>query len=192
MRTISSRPFELLWHMQVPGVVGFYGAGDVPGSNMIGPVLHDEELFATRRVTCVGQARSGAAPMAACCLVNRFTPGHIPIFYLLLTECCGDAPCSTEGMAPAEVLLQNTFAGALTHDMRRTSPALTSHVHAQALGVVVAETEAAARDGAALVAVTYADLPALMSIDDAVDAGSFFEVRRARCGARVRKHLQTC
>ena len=51
--------------------------------------------------------------------------------------------------------------------------------------MVVAETEAAARDGAALVAVTYAELPAIMSIDDAVDAGSFFEVRRARCGARA-------
>ena len=40
--------------------MGFFGAGDVPGSNMIGPVLHDEELFATRQVTCVGQARSPA------------------------------------------------------------------------------------------------------------------------------------
>lgn len=51
--------------------------------------------------------------------------------------------------------------------------------------MVVAETEAAARDGAALVAVTYADLPAVMSIDDAIDAGSFYEVRRACCGARA-------
>ncbi len=40
--------------------MGFFGAGDVPGSNMIGPVLHDEELFATRQVTCVGQARGPA------------------------------------------------------------------------------------------------------------------------------------
>lgn len=45
---------------QVEGVVGFFGAGDVPGSNKIGPVLHDEELFATRHVTCVGQARRPA------------------------------------------------------------------------------------------------------------------------------------
>jgi len=43
-------------------VVGFFGARDVPGSNMIGPVLHDEELFATRRVTCVGQARLNPPP----------------------------------------------------------------------------------------------------------------------------------
>lgn len=41
-------------------MVGFFGAEDVPGSNMIGPVLHDEELFATRHVTCVGQARCPA------------------------------------------------------------------------------------------------------------------------------------
>jgi xanthine dehydrogenase/oxidase len=39
------------------GVVGYYGAGDVPGDNMIGPVKHDEEVFATKEVTCVGQVR---------------------------------------------------------------------------------------------------------------------------------------
>ena len=57
-------------------MMGFYGAGDVPGSNMIGPVLHDEELFATRRVTCVGQARTDAAPLAACRLVCRLIPSQ--------------------------------------------------------------------------------------------------------------------
>ena len=45
------------------------------------------------------------------------------------------------------------------------------------LGVVVAGTEAAAREGAAAVAVQYADLPAVMSIDDAVAAGSMYEAR---------------
>jgi hypothetical protein len=39
------------------GVVGYYGADDVPGDNMIGPIMHDEEVFATKEVTCVGQVR---------------------------------------------------------------------------------------------------------------------------------------
>jgi hypothetical protein len=41
--------------MQVPGVAGFFCARDVPGSNWIGPVVADEEVFATTEVTCVGQ-----------------------------------------------------------------------------------------------------------------------------------------
>lgn len=41
--------------LAMPGVVGFFGADDVPGDNMIGPIMHDEEVFATKEVTCVGQ-----------------------------------------------------------------------------------------------------------------------------------------
>jgi hypothetical protein len=36
-------------------VVGFFSARDVPGSNLIGPVVADEEVFASEFVTCVGQ-----------------------------------------------------------------------------------------------------------------------------------------
>lgn len=39
----------------LPGVAGYFGADDVPGDNWIGPVKHDEEVFATKEVTCVGQ-----------------------------------------------------------------------------------------------------------------------------------------
>lgn len=39
-----------------PGFAGIFFAKDVPGDNMIGPVISDEELFATEFVTCVGQA----------------------------------------------------------------------------------------------------------------------------------------
>uniref|UniRef100_A0A383W3H7 xanthine dehydrogenase n=1 Tax=Tetradesmus obliquus TaxID=3088 RepID=A0A383W3H7_TETOB len=85
--------------LRLPGVVGFYSAKDVPGDNMIGPIMHDEEVFATDTVTCVGQV----------------------------------------------------------------------------IGVVVAETEPAARRGAKAVKVDYEDLPALISIDDAIAAGSFYE-----------------
>ncbi|KAG2241107.1 hypothetical protein Bca52824_090394 [Brassica carinata] len=37
------------------GFVGLFLAKDIPGDNMIGPVVADEELFATDVVTCVGQ-----------------------------------------------------------------------------------------------------------------------------------------
>uniref|UniRef100_A0A1D1XDN3 xanthine dehydrogenase n=1 Tax=Anthurium amnicola TaxID=1678845 RepID=A0A1D1XDN3_9ARAE len=38
-----------------PGFVGLFLYRDVPGSNRIGPVVRDEELFASEIVTCVGQ-----------------------------------------------------------------------------------------------------------------------------------------
>ncbi|XP_031281562.1 xanthine dehydrogenase 1-like isoform X2 [Pistacia vera] len=38
-----------------PGFVGIYFSEDVPGDNTIGPVVYDEELFASEVVTCVGQ-----------------------------------------------------------------------------------------------------------------------------------------
>ncbi|CAA6660108.1 unnamed protein product [Spirodela intermedia] len=38
-----------------PGFAGIFSYKDVPGSNCIGPVVHDEELFASEIVTCVGQ-----------------------------------------------------------------------------------------------------------------------------------------
>ncbi|KAI7982356.1 Xanthine dehydrogenase 1 [Camellia lanceoleosa] len=39
-----------------PGFAGIFFAKDVPGDNMIGPVISEEELFTTEFVTCVGQA----------------------------------------------------------------------------------------------------------------------------------------
>ena len=42
--------------LAMPGVVGFYSAKDVPGSHEIGPAFPDEECFAIKEVTCVGQA----------------------------------------------------------------------------------------------------------------------------------------
>lgn len=43
--------------LQMPGVAGFFAAKDVPGGNAIGAAAHDEEVFATEKVTCVGQVR---------------------------------------------------------------------------------------------------------------------------------------
>ncbi|KAM7523403.1 hypothetical protein LguiA_013305 [Lonicera macranthoides] len=39
-----------------PGCAGIFFAKDVPGDSFIGPVIADEELFASEYVTCVGQA----------------------------------------------------------------------------------------------------------------------------------------
>ena len=39
----------------MPGILGIYAADDVPGENNVGPVNHDEPLFATGEVLCVGQ-----------------------------------------------------------------------------------------------------------------------------------------
>ncbi|VAH17397.1 unnamed protein product [Triticum turgidum subsp. durum] len=38
-----------------PGFAGLFLSKDVPGSNHIGPIIHDEEVFASDIVTCVGQ-----------------------------------------------------------------------------------------------------------------------------------------
>lgn len=38
-----------------PGFAGIYLYKDIPGENNIGPVIADEELFASELVTCVGQ-----------------------------------------------------------------------------------------------------------------------------------------
>lgn len=53
-------------------MVGYYGASDVPGSNAIGPVQLDEEVFAKDKVTAVGQVRRGVrggrqGVMNVCC-----------------------------------------------------------------------------------------------------------------------------
>ncbi|XP_062084036.1 xanthine dehydrogenase 1-like [Humulus lupulus] len=80
-----------------PGFVGIYFANNVPGDNKIGPVIPDEELFASKFVTSVGQA----------------------------------------------------------------------------IGVVVADTHENAKLAARRVHVEYAELPAILSIQDAIDAKSF-------------------
>nr|XP_055027656.1 xanthine dehydrogenase/oxidase isoform X1 [Misgurnus anguillicaudatus] len=40
--------------MDIPGVVTFISAKDVKGSNMTGPAVYDETVFADNKVTCVG------------------------------------------------------------------------------------------------------------------------------------------
>ncbi|XP_065866854.1 xanthine dehydrogenase 1-like isoform X2 [Euphorbia lathyris] len=80
-----------------PGFAGVFFAKDVPGDNHIGPIIDDEELFASEFVTCVGQV----------------------------------------------------------------------------IGIVVADTHENAKLAARKVNVEYKDLPAILSIQEAIDAGSF-------------------
>uniref|UniRef100_A0A0D9VSA3 FAD-binding PCMH-type domain-containing protein n=1 Tax=Leersia perrieri TaxID=77586 RepID=A0A0D9VSA3_9ORYZ len=80
-----------------PGFVGLFLSKDVPGANHTGPVVHDEEVFASDVVTCVGQI----------------------------------------------------------------------------VGIVVADTHDNAKAAANKVNIEYAELPAILSIEEAVKAGSF-------------------
>ncbi|XP_020627784.1 xanthine dehydrogenase/oxidase-like isoform X2 [Orbicella faveolata] len=41
--------------LHLPGVKTYLGVDDVPGQNATGPVIFDEEVFASEKVTCVGQ-----------------------------------------------------------------------------------------------------------------------------------------
>ncbi|XP_072032537.1 xanthine dehydrogenase/oxidase-like [Amphiura filiformis] len=45
--------------LAIEGVHTYVSAADVPGDNMIGVIIHDEELFATKQVHCVGQIIGG-------------------------------------------------------------------------------------------------------------------------------------
>ncbi len=95
--------------LALPGVIGYFDHTSVPGDNMIGPVRHDEEVFSSGVVTCVGAV----------------------------------------------------------------------------IGVVVGETEAAARRGAAAVVIEYEELPAIISIEQAIAAGGWLVCLAADCFAAM-------
>ncbi|KAK8445619.1 hypothetical protein SEVIR_9G359200v4 [Setaria viridis] len=80
-----------------PGFVGLFLSKDIPGTNHTGPIIHDEEVFASDVVTCVGQI----------------------------------------------------------------------------IGIVVADTHDNAKNAANKVHIEYSELPAILSIEDAVKSGSF-------------------
>ncbi|KAK2165479.1 hypothetical protein NP493_1361g00029 [Ridgeia piscesae] len=84
--------------LQMPGVVDFVTAADVPGSNLYGVIDRTEEIFATKEVLCRGQA----------------------------------------------------------------------------IGAIVARSQTEALEAAYAVQVDYEPLPAIISIQQAIDAGSFF------------------
>lgn len=45
--------------LRQPGVIRYVDVDDVPGRNATGPVIFDEEIFASEKVTCVGQVIGG-------------------------------------------------------------------------------------------------------------------------------------
>ena len=49
------------------------------------------------------------------------------------------------------------------------------------IGIVVADTEQHARMASLLVSVEYEELPAIISIEDAIEAGSFIDVSGGLC-----------
>lgn len=49
---IVGRSIDTSDAMEVPGVVTFLSAKDVPGSNLTGPIIYDETVFADDKVFC--------------------------------------------------------------------------------------------------------------------------------------------
>lgn len=66
--------------------------------------------------------------------------------------------------------------GAVVHDEECFASEVVTCI-GQPIGVIVADTEQHARMAARLVQVEYEDLPALISIEDAIEAGSYYEVK---------------
>lgn len=70
--------------------------------------------------------------------------------------------------------------GAVLHDEECFAAEVVTCI-GQPIGVVVADTEQHARMAARLVKVEYQDLPALISIEDAIEASSYYEVNTCSC-----------
>ena len=54
--------------IQMEGVVGYYDHTSVPGHNDLGAVVHDEEIFASDTVTCIGAPCDVIPPSGRCVL----------------------------------------------------------------------------------------------------------------------------
>ena len=114
------------------GVRGFFSAKDVPGTNTWGPVVHDEEVLASKEV--------------------RYVKGH--------------------------VMLNN----GLPHCNECSPPQDSQHYSCfpkgQAIGLIVANTQAIAQEAARLVKIEYQELPYVLTIEEAIEQSSFFPVNR--------------
>ncbi|KAF3772001.1 Xanthine dehydrogenase 1 [Nymphaea thermarum] len=110
-----------------PGFMGLFLARDVPGSNKIGPILHDEELFASEFVTCVGQERHNFICKIVYVLIHIFS------LYNVFCSCLG-----------------------------------------QVIGIVVADAQENAKLASKKVKVQYEELPAVLTIKDALRENSFY------------------
>lgn len=130
-------------------------AKDVPGGNDIGPVIKDEELFAT-----VGWLQRPATVLS-----GPRAPPSMPLFV------CGFLPGSSP--STASQLFQIKVC---THHPAPVFLSLPSAqdkvvVVGQPIAVVAAASEAEARAAARAVVVEYEDLTPVMDLDDAIAGG---------------------
>lgn len=91
-----------------------------------------------------------------------------------------------EGFFSAKDVPGGNDMGAVVHDEECFASEVVTCV-GQPIGVIVADTEQHARMAARLVKVEYEDLPALISIEDAIEAESYYQVRHntAYCSMQV-------
>ena len=80
-----------------------------------------------------------------------------------------------EGFFSAKDVPGGNDIGAVVHDEECFASEVVTCV-GQPIGVIVADTEQHARMAARLVKVEYEDLPALISIEDAIEAESYYQV----------------
>ena len=151
------------------GVEGYFDHHDVPGSNEIGPVLHDEEVCLP---LSLAQHKSP----------HSHVIDHMQTLDGLQLDICGQMSSPLAGPI-------NTTGCAMTMRPLQVFATRTVTCVGQIIGIVVADTEAHAREAARAVAIDYQELPALVSIDDAIEAGSFYEVRPPALCHRVIKML---
>jgi xanthine dehydrogenase molybdopterin-binding subunit B len=63
------------------GVMGYYDHEDVPGENEWGAVIKDEEIFASKLVTCIGQ-QIGIIAAETEAQARSFSPFFVTLFLM--------------------------------------------------------------------------------------------------------------
>ena len=105
------------------------------------------------------------------CTQSRLLPGRYSHFFPAVLQKPGVA-----GYFGAKDVPGGNDMGAVVHDEECFASEVVTCI-GQPIGVIVADTEQHARMAARLVQVEYEDLPALISIEDAIEAGSYYEVK---------------
>ena len=67
-----------------PGFVGLFLSKDIPGTNHTGPIIHDEEVFASEVVTCVGQVSTPSSDIL--CTVTDLDITFSKMLYFLIFQ----------------------------------------------------------------------------------------------------------
>jgi xanthine dehydrogenase large subunit len=102
-----------------PGVVGVFAVGDIPGENNVGPVVHDDRLFAGGETTYVGQSlfavaaetiRAARAAAAKAVIAYEPLPAAVTI---------AQARAADLTIEPCQRMARGDAAGALAASPRR-------------------------------------------------------------------------